>query len=374
MNTMEQIPENATRLDKLPPRHPVNGTFELTVRCNLHCKMCLFRHDDSENAEIMAKELTAAQWIDIARQAAEAGTFNLLITGGEPMLRPDFCEIWEGIYQQGFFITLYTNATLITPQIMETLRKYPPHKIGVTIYGATPETYGKVCGNEDAFEKAIAGIHQLQTLPSVLEFRSTIIKDNYHEVSMIEDLARTEFGYTTPIQQPRSLFTAVRGGCSKVEQVRLDPKENVELIFHRGIQQMKRLIGEDRFKPENMHIVVEAVETPEPECRVSNEYTLLGCDAGMNSYAIAWDGKLQGCQTLGLFAVDTLNNGLQAAWDQFPFMVKLPPMNEKCKQCKIAQHCQTCYASRYAETGNICGCPDYQCQDAQEIVNHYMEV
>lgn len=99
-------------LTRMPRRIPVNGTFELTVRCNLHCKMCMFRHDDRENPELMAKELTAAQWIDMARQAAEAGTMNLLITGGEPLLRPDFCEIWEGIYRQGFVTTLYTNATL----------------------------------------------------------------------------------------------------------------------------------------------------------------------------------------------------------------------------------------------------------------------
>ena len=71
-------------LTEMPKRCPVDGTFELTVRCNLHCKMCLFRHDDSENAEIIGKELTTEQWVDMAKQAAEAGTLNLLITGGEP--------------------------------------------------------------------------------------------------------------------------------------------------------------------------------------------------------------------------------------------------------------------------------------------------
>ena len=48
-------------LKEMPKRIPVNGTFELTVRCNLHCKMCLFRHDDSENEEILQNELSAAQ-------------------------------------------------------------------------------------------------------------------------------------------------------------------------------------------------------------------------------------------------------------------------------------------------------------------------
>lgn len=146
----------ASRIIKeMPKRNPANGTFELTVRCNLHCKMCLFRHDDSENPDIMAKELTAEQWENIAKQAAGAGTGSLLITGGEPMIRKDFCDIWERIYKQGFLITLYTNASLITPEIMETLAKYPPHKIGVTLYGASEETYKAVCGNGAAFYNAL---------------------------------------------------------------------------------------------------------------------------------------------------------------------------------------------------------------------------
>ena len=99
---MEEIPH---MIHKMPRRCPADGTFELTVRCNLHCKMCLFRHDDSENQRIMEEELTAEQWIDMSEQAAEAGTVSLLITGGEPMIRSDFSEIWKGIYQKGFLMT-----------------------------------------------------------------------------------------------------------------------------------------------------------------------------------------------------------------------------------------------------------------------------
>lgn len=177
-----------------PRRIPLEGTFELTVRCNLHCKMCLFRHDDKENDQIINNELTTEQWIQIARDVANAGTVHLLLTGGEPMMRTDFCDLYEGIYKQGFLITLYTNATMVTSKIMETLRKYPPHKIGVTIYGASPAVYKKVCGSSDAFERTVSGIHRLQDLPSILEFRTTVIKDNYLEVNEIEKLIYREFG------------------------------------------------------------------------------------------------------------------------------------------------------------------------------------
>ncbi|MBQ3074791.1 MAG: radical SAM protein, partial [Clostridia bacterium] len=134
------------RLDAMPARFPLNGTLELTLRCNLRCKMCMFRHGDDENDFLKARELTPEQWDTLARQMQEAGVIDLLITGGEPLFREDFCEIYRRIYRYGFLITLYTNATLVDDTVMETLKELPPHKIGVTFYGASDETYESLCG------------------------------------------------------------------------------------------------------------------------------------------------------------------------------------------------------------------------------------
>lgn len=127
-------------------RYPINGTFELTGRCNLSCKMCLVRIGQQEICESGKRERTAEEWIHMAEQVRDAGTLALLLTGGEVMIRPDFCEIYEAISQMGFILTVYTNATMVTDKVMELFRKYPPHKIGVTMYGASNETYAKMCG------------------------------------------------------------------------------------------------------------------------------------------------------------------------------------------------------------------------------------
>ena len=79
----------------------------------------------------------------MAEQAAGAGTLSLLLTGGEVMIRPDFCEIYEAVAKIGFILTVYTNATMVTDKVMELFQKYPPHKIGVTMYGASNETYAR---------------------------------------------------------------------------------------------------------------------------------------------------------------------------------------------------------------------------------------
>ena len=353
----------ASRIIKeMPKRNPANGTFELTVRCNLHCKMCLFRHDDSENPDIMAKELTAEQWENIAKQAAGAGTGSLLITGGEPMIRKDFCDIWERIYKQGFLITLYTNASLITPDIMKTLAKYPPHKIGVTLYGASEETYKAVCGNGAAFYNALDGIHKLRELPSLIDFRTTIIKDNYHDVDAIEALIQNEFGEGHSLTQTRIVMKAVRGGCADVAGCRLDPEDNIRLAFRRGINQIKKQVG-DAYDEKKLHLERKAPKDQTAGLRLS----LLGCNAGMNEYTVSWDGKLLACQLLDLFYTDVLQEGFDRAWERLPLVVPSMQESPSCMECANKELCNCCVASRLAETGKVDGCPEYICRDTAII-------
>jgi radical SAM protein with 4Fe4S-binding SPASM domain len=354
--------ESDYRLTEMPERTPTEGTFELTVRCNLHCKMCLFRHDDSENARIMEKELTARQWVDMARQVAEAGTLGLLVTGGEPMIRPDFCEIWEGIYRHGFITTLYTNATLVTGKVMETLTKYPPHRIGVTIYGAGPETYKKVCGNADAFEQALTGIRRLRKLPSKMEYRMAVIKDNYDDLDAVEELLQKEFGPNAALTTTRIVTKAVRGGCADVEACRLPAEKNCKLSFDRAVKKIKRVLG-DRFDEGYISI---SYDRPCQESGERKTLSLFGCSAGMKTYTVSWDGFLLGCQIMEAFAREIHGDFLKA-WELFPYGVRLPEIGEKCKQCSVAEHCSLCPAFRYAETGTFTEAPPYICADAMEF-------
>ena len=355
-------------LDHMPERNPTDGTFELTIRCNLHCKMCLFRHDDSENAELMKNELTAEQWIDLARQAAEAGTLSLLITGGEPLLRPDFCEIWEGIYKQGFILTLYTNATLVTPKVMETLRKYPPHKISVTVYGASPETYEKVTGSAAEFDRAIEGIQQLISLPSHVSFRTTVIKDNKDDVGKIYDLIRGRFDPEADYSIAQNVYKAVRGGCADVESCRIKPEDGFLVSVGLAAHRIRADVGE-RFEQGHVDFCWDENATPSELHTSKPHYSLWGCHAGMKSYTVSWDGKLLGCQLFDYFSQE-IRGDFHAAWERFPEGVHLPPIHEECAQCDFAGRCTICPAVLYVETGCFTEKPEYICQytHAREMI------
>ena len=259
----------------------------------------------------------------------------------------------------GFILQLYTNATLVTPEVMETLKKYPPHRIGVTIYGASPETYKNVCGSGDAFRKTLEGIRRLMEFPSVMEFRTTVIRDNYADLDAMIDLVHRKFGEQYRLIQTRLVTQSVRGACADVSVCRLEPEDNVRLAFHSGLKIMKEFIG-DSFDEKDVYAEYrEAGKDSVWKPRA----TLFGCDAGMSSYTVSWDGQLLGCQMMGNFAEDILRKGFRKAWEDFPKRVRLPRVNEKCANCENQNICNVCCASRYAETGDLGGCPEYVCRD-----------
>ena len=101
-------------------RQPVSGTFELTARCNLACGMCYIRKPANDRYE-RSHELSAAQWVDVTQQAVAAGMVFLTLTGGEILIRKDFFDLYEPMTQMGLVITLFTNATAITPAVAKRL-------------------------------------------------------------------------------------------------------------------------------------------------------------------------------------------------------------------------------------------------------------
>ena len=98
------------------------------------------------------RELTADQWQDILRQAADLGALSVRFTGGEPLLRPDFAEIYLFARRLGLKVMLFTNGRLITPELADLFARVPPlKKIEISVYGMRPESYDAVACAPGAF-------------------------------------------------------------------------------------------------------------------------------------------------------------------------------------------------------------------------------
>lgn len=114
-------------------RIPYKAMFELTARCSMKCRMCYMRLDPPQIAA-QGRELTTEEWIRLGQMAFEAGTLDLTLTGGEPMLRSDFAQIYTALSDMGFLLRIFSNATLVTPDIMALLRDRPPQSMEITLY------------------------------------------------------------------------------------------------------------------------------------------------------------------------------------------------------------------------------------------------
>lgn len=356
-------------------RSPVSGTFELTGRCNLNCKMCYVHVDDQRIRQLGRREKTAEEWICMGKQVFDAGTFQLLLTGGEPMLRPDFCETYQAIASMGFYLTLYTNATLVTPRIMEVLRKYPPHTLGVTIYGLSPETYGNVCGHPEAYERMMAGLEKLLTLPSRIELRTTVVRDNLEEADEIETFIKS-FGKRVTFNINQLVFQSGRNSIGNPGESRLAP-EQCAAFYCRRYQRMTEEYAEDREKLTELRADQEERLRKEAKAQRNGKKGEnseksspepcgpFGCGAGYREYTISWDGRLLPCSLFEGCSANPFEEGFQQAWERLGTVMPEPKLPEQCRMCGVQKFCGACPASRYCETGDLNGVPQYFCRMAE---------
>ena len=326
-------------------KSPLIGTFEITARCNLACKMCYIRREDS--IAVVEREKSARDWIDLGAQAAKAGTLFLLITGGEPLIRPDFKEIYESLNKMGFIITLYTNATLINEAFISWISKIPPNKIEVTLYGASPEVYKLVTGSSKAFQKTLNGIDLLIRAGIKVALRTTIIHDNVEDIEAMDVIAKER---SLDINHVFSLVKPVRGALSCIDGVRLSPAEVVEMN------------AKDNSLSDDCETVYKY-----PTKKVNVSKKPMFCAAGKCSYWITWDGKLLPCAMMNSPYSEPFSSNFISAWEELKESIINITSPKECSSCELYDYCSVCPAKLQAETGSFEKLSPYICEMAKLI-------
>jgi radical SAM protein with 4Fe4S-binding SPASM domain len=348
-------------------RVPLMGQFELTRRCNLGCLMCYIRQKPGD-AQAIQEELSAAQWIDLARQARDEGMLYLLLTGGEVLVRKDFFEILDGVSSLGLWINLSTNATLITPAIARELARYPLGSVAVTLYGASAATYGEVTGVPEAFDRTLRGVRLLQEQGISLKLRSTMIR---HNVADLQGLLAVAEDLGLELFLDGGLFGHQRPGVdSDSFAVRLTPEERLacEELYRRSWAQ-KNGVG----LPESAQMRKET--PPDPEEIVSaivtggkkNAFT---CAAGHFSFTVNPDGRLCACMLMAEPSVDLLPDiCFREAWAELDDLSNQVPVCQECQTCEHRKICPTCPARLQGETGSAARKAPYLCRKAELLAS-----
>jgi len=344
---------------------PLIGMFELTARCNFQCKMCYVHMSAAEISAANAKELTAGQWLSLAEQAVKAGTLYLTLTGGEPLIRDDFEEIYTALSTMGLILGLNTNASLIT-KFERLLSKYPPDEILVTLYGAGAETYNKICGNPAAFDNVIKGLEFAAKLPAKLKIRATFIKDNKDQHKRLKDIAhrfKSDLGINPFVNMP------VPGVSADVESCRLSVGECMDVLKEHEAycdEQYKNIK-----KPNAAaKTAIDGIGLGNPGERdpgLDIYPGILKCSAAKTMFHIKWDGKMYPCVSFLSPYTLPLEEGFKEAWDRLPDLLKDLRRPKECSGCEFSGQCNVCPARIEAETGSFDVASDYICGIVKEM-------
>jgi radical SAM protein with 4Fe4S-binding SPASM domain len=334
-------------------------SLELTARCNNNCSHCYvnFPVNDKKATE---RELSYDEIKKIVDQAVGLGALSCLITGGEPLLREDFFDIYLYLKKKGILISVFTNATLITEKHARFFKKYPPTSIEITVYGVTKETYERVTRKAGSFDAFMRGLNLLLKNNIKVSLKTMALRSNRQEMPQIASFCSEMAGggfHFDPFLHLRTDGNEKRN--SEIKAERLSPEEitAIQKMFPKYNQALKKEC--DRF-------IVSGTAH-------DRSVPILFCGAGIISFAVSYDGFFRLCSSLCHPACiyDLKKGSLTEA--RYDFSLRVRDMRsdrenflKKCRVCPIINLCMWCPANSHLETGNLDQPVDYFCEVAHE--------
>ena len=159
---------------------------ELTYRCPLRCAYCSNPTNYSEHAD----RLSAADWVRVMREAEAQGVLQVLLSGGEPLLRKDLETIVQGAAQANLYTNLITSGIPLDRQRLAQLQAAGLDSVQVSIQDTTAENADRIAGRV-SFDRKLEVASWVKELGMPLTLNVVIHKGNIDRVSDIISLAES---------------------------------------------------------------------------------------------------------------------------------------------------------------------------------------
>jgi MoaA/NifB/PqqE/SkfB family radical SAM enzyme len=347
--------------------------IELTERCNNDCIHCCI-NQSANDKDVQRREMTTEQVMDILRQAIDLGCMQIHFTGGEPLLRDDFEELYLFVRRLGMKVLLFTNARLITPYLADLFARIPPlEPIEITVYGMHQESYEAVTRSPGSFRQFWRGVKLLLDRHVPFIVKSALLPPNKHEIDEFEAWAETIPWMNDQLRY--ALLFDLR--ChrdneeknSLIESLRLSPREVLDVYFRNKWKYGK---WSRELASKFLHPVGD---------RLFNCAVCEGREACVDAY-----GHAQPCIGIRVAALmeDMIRTGdspsqligqrclsLSKALNSFRYLRELRARNpeylRRCAACFLKGVCEQCPAKSWAENGTLDTPVEYLCE-----MNHAM--
>lgn len=346
---------------------PLTAAFELLPVCNFTCKMCYVRKSMTE-VQALGGLKDADWWLDKMQQAQELGMLFPLLTGGEPLLHPDFRKIYEGLINMGMQISVNSNGSLIDRDWARWFAKQPPVRINLTLYGGSEDTYEKLCGNGAAFEKVRNAVQYLKEAGVPVKFNCSVTPQNVQDLEQMIAFAKK---VESPIEVATYMFPPVRreNGSMYGQNDRLSPEEAGKARAYADYlrAEPKWLLGQAaRFR----HFV--SLDQLDFELMERKDMRMQ-CRAGHSSFWIDWQGNITNCGMFGSVEFPLKNRTVKDAWTELREHTHAMKYAPVCSGCPNLPLCHSCIAMVQNECGNTDGRPEYLCRMNASAAAYYQQ-
>lgn len=329
--------------------------MELTERCNNNCIHCYINLpvDDS----VKKKELTTEEIKNILTEATYLGCLTVRFTGGEPLLREDFEEIYVFARKLGLKVLLFTNATLITPHLADIFFCIPPlKKIEISVYGMSKKSYETVTRTPGSFQAAMRGINLLLDRKIPFIVKAAFLPPNKGELDEFESWASaTPWMDHIPRYSAFFNFRARRDSEEKnrlIEKLRIPPEE-VSQVMNRDRDRYLKIMKQ--FCAKFMKATGD---------------NLFSCGLGHGGCIDAY-GNFQPCMLLRHpdYIYDLRSGSLREAMVKFLPQFKEMKTNNpdyltRCGCCFLHGLCEQCPGKSWMEHGTLDTPVEYLCKVA----------
>lgn len=332
--------------------------FELTERCNNNCIHCCI-NEPQNSGEVMRRELSSQEWKHLLDQAANLGALTVRFTGGEPLLREDFADLYMYARRLGMRVMLFTNARLISVELADLFSRIPPlEAIEVTVYGMKEESYESVSRSPGSYLEYKRGIELLLEKKIPFIVKGVLFPQTISEMDEF-------FAWAKTIPAMRDLpslamFLELRHRRDsehknrRIAQLRIEPEKAMEILA----------LKPDLYRRETSRFCMKFLDEPSKK--------IFTCNAG-NKICVDAYGKIQFC--LGLRHPQTTVDSRCCSLEEV-LKVKVPQLRElvsgnpsfieKCGRCFIRSLCEQCPVKSWTEHGDLDTPVEYNCRIAHE--------
>lgn len=338
--------------EKHPPEFlPRVLAVEVTRRCNLSCIHC--RASASEAAP--EGELTLPEYQKLFDDVAAFASPLIILTGGEPLLRPDLYVIAAYATGRGLRVAVSTNGTLVTKDAARELLAAGVQTCSISIDGSSPEVHDDFRQQPGAFEASLRGMRILQEAGIKVQVNTSLTKRNFADLDNIYRLVKKLNAHSWHVFM---LVPTGRGGeVADRELIDADDYERtLNYLYEKNRDdnmEIKPTCAPQYYRILRQRAAAEGIPVDVEHFGVNARTR--GCLAGLGFGFVSYRGEVFPCGYYPVSAGNVRERSFREIWDSSPLFLKLRDFRNYqgvCGSCGYLRVCGGCRARAYAVTGD----------------------